>query len=479
MTSPAQGIGRSECYAMPENFAPTAASNTLQSPFEQEVAARFGLVPHFFQTAKAAPGLIQELWGFAKSGYLDNPLPSLFKERLFVHLSRFCEVRYCIVRHVGFLIGHGHPAGDPHAVPNTVEQAVALLSKPAVLAEEELARVYLRLKACDLREMPAMDTEEEADVFAAASVMFVSPARSSQAAGALRQAVGGANFEIITAFLAFIRTAHYWTLTHPELAFESDMVALLGAQAQLSKLLLDGSDAAKSSLGNELHQELVALRNEHDDREALRKALAELEVGQRHQQLLINELNHRVKNTLAIVQSLAYQTLRGANVEPSVREAFTGRLVALAEAHDLLNAENWENARLQDVLLQALKAQAPELVMRVRFDGPSVRLSPKQALSIAMATHELTTNAIKYGALSIEQGRVQVCWSVADIAGEPWLELSWAEVQGPEIHATRPPGFGTRLIQRGLAAELGGEATLTFQTDGVRCVIRAPLIQEQ
>ena len=80
--------------------------------FSAEVRSRFGVLPNFFCTAASAPGLIQQLWGFAKAGYLDNPLPSLFKERLFVHLSRFCEIRYCIVRHVGFLVGEGRPAGD-------------------------------------------------------------------------------------------------------------------------------------------------------------------------------------------------------------------------------------------------------------------------------------------------------------------------------------------------------------------------------
>lgn len=88
------------------------------------------MLPNFFLTAAAAPGLIENLWGFAKSGYLDNPLPSVFKERLFVHLSRFCEIRYCIVRHVGFLIGAGKPAGDAAALPHTVEQILRLLRKP-------------------------------------------------------------------------------------------------------------------------------------------------------------------------------------------------------------------------------------------------------------------------------------------------------------------------------------------------------------
>ena len=96
--------------------------------FTDEVIARFGVLPNFFCTAQAAPGLIEELWGFAKSAYLDSPLPSNFKERLFVYLSRFCEVRYCIVRHVGFLVGNGRPAGDASVRPHTVAQALELFA---------------------------------------------------------------------------------------------------------------------------------------------------------------------------------------------------------------------------------------------------------------------------------------------------------------------------------------------------------------
>jgi hypothetical protein len=104
---------------MPDESA-LQQSSTLR--FRREVADRFGVLPNFFCSAEAAPGLLEELWKFAKSAYLDSPLPSLFKERLFVHLSRFCEIRYCIVRHVGFLIGQGRPAGDADAGPETVEQ---------------------------------------------------------------------------------------------------------------------------------------------------------------------------------------------------------------------------------------------------------------------------------------------------------------------------------------------------------------------
>ena len=104
--------------------------------FNAEVRERFGVLPNFFCTAPSAPGLIEKMWSFAKSGYLDNPLPSLFKERLFVHLSRFCGTRYCIVRHVGFLIGEGRPAGDASVLPHTVEQVLTLLKRPVPDAEK-------------------------------------------------------------------------------------------------------------------------------------------------------------------------------------------------------------------------------------------------------------------------------------------------------------------------------------------------------
>jgi len=102
----------------------------VASDFPAEVRSRFGILPNFFRTAASAPGLIEELWGFAKSAYLDSPLPSLFKERLFVHLSRFCGIRYCIVRHVGFLVGQGRPAGDGSVRPESIEQVIALLRRP-------------------------------------------------------------------------------------------------------------------------------------------------------------------------------------------------------------------------------------------------------------------------------------------------------------------------------------------------------------
>ena len=239
------------------------------SAFSNDVAARFGVLPNFFCSASAAPGLIEELWAFARAAYLDAPLPSLFKERLFVHLSRFCEVRYCVVRHVGFLIGQGRPAGDPAAEPETVEQVVALLSRPlpdAAALDAALSRLEARREPADI---PAPRTQAEADLFDVLTVMFVEPRRSARARDAVRRAVGAARFEIMTAYLAFIHTAHFWTETHPELDYEPDMLAVIERFGDLARLLLDPTEAKRVRAGEQLRRALDEL---HRTRDSLRES---------------------------------------------------------------------------------------------------------------------------------------------------------------------------------------------------------------
>ena len=246
----------------------TEQSSTLR--FRREVADRFGILPNFFCSADAAPGLVEELWKFAKSAYLDSPLPSLFKERLFVHLSRFCEIRYCIIRHVGFLIGQGRPAGDADAGPETIEQVTELLRRP--LPEgPALARVLERLERVSLGDrFPEPRTECETDLFDALTIMFLSPRDAAHARTAVRAAVGGATFELLVAYLAFIRTAHYWTEMHPELTYEPDMADILRANGVLADLLLDTSEA-------EVVQGGVRLRETLNDLKRVEVALVESE----------------------------------------------------------------------------------------------------------------------------------------------------------------------------------------------------------
>ena len=445
--------------------------------FRAEVASRFGLVPNFFQTASDAPGLISELWGFAKSAYLDNPLPSIFKERLFVHLSRFCDVRYCIVRHVGFLIGAGNPAGDPGATPETIEQVVELLRRPGVPDTAALSASLDRLAAypAPIPTMPEAGSAAEWDLFAAASVLFLNPAQAERARAALRTALGNPTLELLTAYLAFIRMAHYWTQTHPDLVFEEDMERVMRQHEELAHLLLDASDGERCQIGTRLFDELAVLRSERDDRIALREALVRNEEAQRHQQLLINELNHRVKNTLAIIQSIAMQTLRGRETPPDVREAFMARLLALADAHDILTAENWDSAELGQVLAQSVGVHQSSGRNQVSLSGPAIRLEPKSAVAVAMATHELATNAAKYGALSHDTGSVEVRWDLAGASDAPMFRLTWTERGGPAVEPPARRGFGSRLIERGLAGELNGSAHLDFNPAGVVCTIEAPL----
>jgi signal transduction histidine kinase/CheY-like chemotaxis protein len=238
----------------------TEAQGSQAERFSAEVRGRFGVLPNFFCTAASAPGLIEKLWAFAKSGYLDNPLPALFKERLFVHLSRFCETRYCIVRHVGFLIGEGRPAGDASALPHTVEQILALLKKPLPTAEK-LERSLLELETRIAVAIPGPETELEGALFDALTIMFVAPRHAERARKAITAAVGETTFEILTAFLAFVRTAHYWTETHPTLAYEADMVARMERHPELARLMLDTSDAEWAQSGDVLRRALADLQS--------------------------------------------------------------------------------------------------------------------------------------------------------------------------------------------------------------------------
>jgi PAS domain S-box-containing protein len=197
---------------------------------------------------------------------------------------------------------------------------------------------------------------------------------------------------------------------------------------------------------------------------------------ERQRELLINELNHRVKNTLAVVQSIATQSLRDTRVPQDARTAFEGRLMALAAAHDLLTRESWETAQLGPVVRAALQPFDTE--HRFEVLGPDLRLRPQAAVSLTLALHELATNATKYGALSNKSGTVSVAWTVSTDE-TPIFRLTWAEHGGPPVAPPTRSGFGSRLIQKGLAGELGGPVTVEFLPEGVVCRIEAPVVNLQ
>jgi PAS domain S-box-containing protein len=195
--------------------------------------------------------------------------------------------------------------------------------------------------------------------------------------------------------------------------------------------------------------------------------------NEERRQMLVNELNHRVKNTLATVQSLAAQTFRGEN-ESGALKRFESRIVALARAHDLLTRESWEGADLQELLQEVIKPICVE-PQRVHTSGPPLRLSPKLALALSIAFHELCTNAAKYGALTTDEGRIKIDWLIGDRERERRLHMRWQEIGGPAVELPTRKGFGSRLIERALARELAGKVNLSFAPEGVIFTIEAPL----
>jgi PAS domain S-box-containing protein len=193
------------------------------------------------------------------------------------------------------------------------------------------------------------------------------------------------------------------------------------------------------------------------------------------QKTLIDELNHRVKNTLATVQSLAGQTARHADGMEDFVHRFEGRLLALSRAHDLLTTHHWNEAPLDLLARDVLMPMTTQAATRIRIGGPSVDLDPRTALSLTMALNELATNAVKYGALSSEAGALSVAWDVlAKGQSRPTLRLEWREFGGPPVSPPARRGIGTRLMERCIGRDLGGEFDLSFDPSGVVCHMSIP-----
>jgi two-component sensor histidine kinase len=202
------------------------------------------------------------------------------------------------------------------------------------------------------------------------------------------------------------------------------------------------------------------------------KAVSELKEAAERQKILTGELEHRIKNTLAMVGAIASQTMRGESVA-AAREAFSARLMTLSRAHDILTRGSWAGASIADVVGGALAPHRSGQA-RIHFGGPNLDLSPKQALAIAMAVHELATNAVKYGALSTD-GKVDIVWSQVPGDEVPSFRFTWTESGGPRVVEPAAKGFGSRLIERILANDFGGKVTTSYKPEGVVCQLIAPI----
>jgi two-component sensor histidine kinase len=193
--------------------------------------------------------------------------------------------------------------------------------------------------------------------------------------------------------------------------------------------------------------------------------------------MLIDELNHRVKNTLSTVQSIVWQTLRSPSDPKIVRESIESRLFALSRSHDLLTREKWESAGLLDIVHDALEpfGVSGGRADRIAVAGENIRFPPKSALALGIAFNELATNAVKYGALSNAAGSILIEWTMETTPTQQRLLLNWKEKDGPPVTPPAHKGFGSRVIERGLAHELEGTIHLDYRPDGLVCTMDIPL----
>jgi two-component sensor histidine kinase len=457
-----------------------AASNSKdnnQEDFEREVAARFGLVPNFFRTAPDAPYVIRELWAFAKSAYLDAPIPTLFKERLFVYLSRFCEVRYCITRHCGFLLGLGRAAGDQNAEAMTISQVIRLL-KRSVPTEEHASAALARLEAVtDPIDWPSPETSYDDDLLTSATVLFLQPARALRAKHALRVALGGEKFELLVGFLTFIRSAHYWTLMHPELALEDDVKELLSEHEELAHMLLVDAEAGQCEMGVRMFDELETLRD-LNERQELEKTKLALEESGRQKDLLMKEVDHRVKNSLQIVSSLLYLQAKTAGPAASKFHDAAARVAAIAAVHQQLH-------RYDDVGTVVLDRYIIELCQQITaassgsdrmwpivVDADPLIITTDIAVPVALIVNELVTNAIQHSGAVGEGGSVRVLLK----NHKDMFSISVSDPgNGPVIDAQSTIGLGTRIVEA-LGHQINATVTKERLAAGYKVTVAVPRV---
>ena len=196
--------------------------------------------------------------------------------------------------------------------------------------------------------------------------------------------------------------------------------------------------------------------------------------GERHLRLVMNELNHRVKNSLAVVQSIASQTVRSSSSLADFEEALIGRIRALANTHTLLTESNWRSAKLSDIVREAVRPYRLGGSDTVVINGPELSLTPSASLAFSMVLHELTTNAWKHGALSRLGGIVTIEWRLTEEPRGNRLILRWVETGGPHVVGPARPGFGGQLIEFTISHEFGGIATINYTATGVVCDIAIP-----
>ena len=418
---------------------------------------------------------------FAKAAYLDTPIPTLFKERLFVYLSRFCEVRYCIMRHCGFLLGLGRAAGDPSAQPMTINQVIRLLQRPLPTEERTNAALARLETIAEPIDWPSPETSYDDDLLTSATVLFLQPARATRAKHALRIALGGEKFELLVGFLTFIRSAHYWTLMHTELALEDDVQELLREHEELARMLLEDTEAGHCEMGTRLFDELESLRD-LNERQELEKAKRALEESGRQKDLLLKEVDHRVKNSLQIVSSLLYLQAKTAGPAASQFHNAAARVAAIAAVHQQLRKYDDVGTVVLDRCLIDLcqeitaASSSPDRAWPLVVDADPLIISTDVAAPFALIVNELVTNAIQHSRPVGESGNVQIVLkshadnfsiSVSDPGDGPPAAQTSAGL------GTRHAGLGTRIVET-LARQINATVAKERLANGYKVTVTVP-----
>jgi two-component sensor histidine kinase len=218
----------------------------------------------------------------------------------------------------------------------------------------------------------------------------------------------------------------------------------------------------------------------------LRRVIAERDAmlegsrrAEQRQALLVRELHHRIRNTLALVQSLLGSTARSSKSIEAFYAAFSARIASLAKTQTMLTEDYWQTASLRAMLEQELQPFIEEGPGRVVLQGPAIDLSADLAVPVGMALHELTSNAVRHGSLSVPEGRVEVAWSLGQVDGKRMLHLEWTERDGPPVQTPQQRGFGSTLLDRVLAMQANAKVQITFDTAGLTFRMDAPLIKHR
>lgn len=337
----------------------------MDTPFENEVVKRFGLLPNFFRLSVTDPTITVNLWGFAQFAYLDNPLPSLFKERLFVFLSRFCEVRYCIARHIGFLVGLGHPAGDSSWPAQTVESVLSLLRRQ--LPHRDMMGPFIA--ACAelnyLSSVPEPESPGEEALLACAAYVFLQTDDAATAHDALRKALTPCDLERLNLLLAFIRPAHYWTKLHPELVLEDDVTHLLATHETLTHCILRDPEAQNDRLSRQVVAEFASLRTLRKQHESITQAYQGLSVDHQYIKHSLHETEENLRELVSVMPAAVYACDRDGLITFYNRRAIDiwGNTPALDDSSWFF-LNSCRTYRMDGTLLQPEDAPVRKVVLR-------------------------------------------------------------------------------------------------------------------